>query len=204
MHVSEAQLGNKMLYGRLQKRVPGWENKSFEEISFHIRYFVLNTLWFIDPVVDIIGRFLSWFLSHVFRFWFGNLFERYFSRHHWVKWIGLFQPCICFLTKRLFHSHLFSIFYSRQGTLHFRENIIEFEISISNNFVTFYSFLPAVDWATLYGMYWYPTGWLNVYPKWNFRFSNYDYILSVSKLCQQKNNYFWDCVVIRARSEKVD
>ena len=37
VRISEAQLGHKLVYKRLQQRVPGWENKSFEEISSYIR-----------------------------------------------------------------------------------------------------------------------------------------------------------------------
>lgn len=38
VHLLKAQFGNKMVYERLQKRVPGWENKRLEKISLYIRY----------------------------------------------------------------------------------------------------------------------------------------------------------------------
>ena len=40
--------------------------KNLQNLSIH-----LNTFWFIDPVTDIVGRFLSWLGSRIFTF--GNV-----------------------------------------------------------------------------------------------------------------------------------
>ena len=50
----------------------------------------------LDPVTDIIGRFLSWLGSRIFTF--GNVSKEIFS-HHRAKWIDLF-PLYIVLTRK--------------------------------------------------------------------------------------------------------
>jgi len=52
VQLSEAQFGNEMVYEQLQKRVPGWENKSLEEISSYIRENIISfQMSFLDNTV---------------------------------------------------------------------------------------------------------------------------------------------------------
>lgn len=66
VQLSEAQFGNEMVYEQLQKRVPGWENKSLEEISSYIRYLLLSAEY-----VFIFQDFVYSLSNFSFCFWKG-------------------------------------------------------------------------------------------------------------------------------------